>query len=155
MTQLRRSCKKHRSSQIACPQTFWVYPSLAKRPQCGKIVQCQSTIFNADWHLSLGTKKCLSIAKNHPKPSQEFSERLGPFIHKMEGFSRNSLQKVHPNFAQTWEDKFLGIPFLASISGTLQSYGQAVWFKSPKIRGGGTCVNMEPFVLLAFFSPTL
>ena len=30
---------------------------------------------------TVGDGKSLSIAKNHPKPSQEFSERFGPFIH--------------------------------------------------------------------------
>ena len=44
--------------------------------------------------------KSLLIAKNHPKPSQEVSERFGPFIHKMTGSCRNSPQKVHANFAQ-------------------------------------------------------
>ena len=60
-----------------------------------------------------GPKKS-SIAKRHPKPSQELSEQFAPSLHKMKCFSRNSRQKVHPNFAQTWEDKFLGIPFLVS-----------------------------------------
>ena len=44
--------------------------------------------------------KNLSIAEIHPKPPQEFSELFGPFIHKIKGFSRNSRQKVYPNFAQ-------------------------------------------------------
>ena len=37
--------------------------------------------------LDFGDQKSLSIAKNHPKPSQEFSEQFGPSIHKMKGFS--------------------------------------------------------------------
>ena len=53
-------------------------------------------------------QKSLSIAKIHPKPSQEISEQLGPFLHETKGFCRNTSPK-------TWEDKFLGIPFLASI----------------------------------------
>ena len=48
----------------------------------------------------ISDRKSLSIAKNHPKPSQEFSEQFGPSIHEMKGFSRNSRHKVHPNFAQ-------------------------------------------------------
>ena len=66
---------------------------------------------------SFGTIKSLSIAKNHPKPSQEFSERFGPFIHKMKGFSGNSPQKFTRTSPKTWEDDFLGIPFLASKNG--------------------------------------
>ena len=63
----------------------------------------------------IGTGKSLSIAKNHPKPSQEFSERFGPFIHKMKGFRKNSRQKKFTRTSpKSWEDKFLGIPFLAS-----------------------------------------
>ena len=61
--------------------------------------------------LLLGTEKSLSIAKNHPKPSQEFSELFGPSIHKMKGFSRNSPQKVHPNFAQNLGRQILGNTF--------------------------------------------
>ena len=38
----------------------------------------------------IGDRKSLSIAKNHPKPSQEFSEQVRPPIHEMKGFSRNS-----------------------------------------------------------------
>ena len=36
--------------------------------------------------LKSGTEKSLPIAKNHPKPSQEFSEQIGPSIHKTNGF---------------------------------------------------------------------
>ena len=62
-----------------------------------------------DWRSSnFGDRKSLSIAKNHPKPSQEFSEQFGPSIHKMKGFSRNSPQKVHPNFAQNLGRQILG-----------------------------------------------
>ena len=55
--------------------------------------------------------KSLSIAKNHPKPSQEFSEQFGPSIHKMKGFGRNSPPKVHPNFAQNVGRQILGNTF--------------------------------------------
>ena len=66
----------------------------------------------------LGDGESLSIAKNHPKPSQEFSERFGPFIHKMNGFCRNSPQKFTRISPKTWEDKFLGIPlFWPKITG--------------------------------------
>ena len=41
-----------------------------------------------------GGRKSLSIAKNWPKPSQEFSEQFRPFIHIMKGLSRNSPQKL-------------------------------------------------------------
>ena len=61
--------------------------------------------------LSLGDRKSLSIAKNHPKPSQEFSEQFGPSIHKIKGFGRNSPQKVHPNFAQKLGRQILGNTF--------------------------------------------
>ena len=53
----------------------------------------------------------LSIAKNHPKPSQEFSEQFGPSIHKMKGFGKNSPQKVHPDFAQNLDRQILGNTF--------------------------------------------
>ena len=50
----------------------------------------------------IGDQSNLSIAKNHLKPSQKFTEQVGPSIHKMKrGFSGNSPQKIHPNFA--WE----------------------------------------------------
>ena len=58
--------------------------------------------------------RSLSIAKNHLKPSQEFSERLGLSTHKMKGFGRNSPPKVDPNFAQNLGRQFLGMPFFAS-----------------------------------------
>ena len=64
-----------------------------------------------------GDRKSLSIAKNHPKSSQEFSEHFGPAIHKMKGSSGNSPPKVHPNFAQNLGRQILGrIPFRASKS---------------------------------------
>ena len=47
-----------------------------------------------------GDRKSLSTAKNHPKPSQEFREQIGPFLHKMKGFSKISHRKVHPKFAK-------------------------------------------------------
>ena len=59
----------------------------------------------------VGDPKSLSIAKNHLKPSQEFSEQFGPSIHKMKGFCRNSLQKVHANFAQKLGRQILGNTF--------------------------------------------
>ena len=58
-----------------------------------------------------GDRKSLSIAKNHPKPSQEVFEQFGPSIHKMKGLSRNSPQKVHPNFAQNLGRQILGNTF--------------------------------------------
>ena len=50
--------------------------------------------------LLIGDRKSLSIAKNHPKTSQDFSEQFGPSTHKIKGFGKNSHQKVHPNFAE-------------------------------------------------------
>ena len=61
--------------------------------------------------LLFGDQKSLSIAKNHPKPSQEFSEQFGPSIHMLEGFGRNSPQKVHPNFTQNLGRQILGNTF--------------------------------------------
>ena len=56
------------------------------------------------------------MAKNHPKPSQEFREQIGPFLHKMKGFSKISHQKVHAKFAknlgrQILENTFSGAKF--------------------------------------------
>ena len=56
----------------------------------------------------LGDRKSLSIAKNHPKTSQEFSEQFGPSTHEIKGLSKNSHQKVHPNFAKILGRKILG-----------------------------------------------
>ena len=56
-----------------------------------------------------GDQKSLSI-KNHPKPFQEFSEQIGPSMHKMKGFCKNSPPKFTRTWPKTWEDKFLGIP---------------------------------------------
>ena len=56
-------------------------------------------------------RRSLSIAKNHPKPSQEFSEQFGPSIRKMKGFSRNSPERVHPNFAENLGRQILGNTF--------------------------------------------
>ena len=54
----------------------------------------------------------VSIAKNHAKLSHEFSEQFRPpSTHRMKGFSRNSLQKVHPNFAQNLGRQILGNTF--------------------------------------------
>ena len=61
--------------------------------------------------IGFGHRKSLSIANNHPKPSQEFSEQVGPSIHKMEVFSRNSPPKIHPNFAQNLGRQILGNTF--------------------------------------------
>ena len=55
----------------------------------------------------VGDRKRLPIAKNHPKTSQEFSEEFGPVTHKMKAFTKNSHQKVHPNFAKTLETNSL------------------------------------------------
>ena len=91
----------------------------------------------------LGDRKSLSIAKNHPKTSQEFSEQFGPSTHKLKGFGKNSHQKVHPNFAKTWEDKFLGIPFLAPKNAASGSFWtlfglQGALFGLPRAGGRGT-----------------
>ena len=59
----------------------------------------------------VGDRKSLSIAENHLKPSQEFPEQFGPFIYKMKGFSRNSPQKVHANFAENLGREILGNTF--------------------------------------------
>ena len=67
--------------------------------------------FHTNEALIIGDRKSLSIAKNHPKPSQEFSEQFGPSIHEMKGFSRNSPQRVHPNFAQNLGRQILGNTF--------------------------------------------
>ena len=61
--------------------------------------------------LNIGDRKSLPIAKNHPKTSQEFSEQFGPATHKIKGFSKNSLQKVHPNFAKNLGRQILGNTF--------------------------------------------
>ena len=42
----------------------------------------------------IGDRISLSIAKNHPKPSQEFSEQFGPSTHRMKGFSQK--RKISP-----------------------------------------------------------
>ena len=42
-----------------------------------------------------GLKKS-SNSKNHPKPSQEFSEQIGPSIHKIKGFLRIHTKCFHP-----------------------------------------------------------
>ena len=75
----------------------------------------------------IGGQKGLPIAKNHLKPFQEFSEQFSSFTHKMKGFGRNSHQKVLPNFAKTWEDKFLGIPCLAPIRRVLRTFQGGFW----------------------------
>ena len=67
--------------------------------------------FPASEILEFGDGKSLSIAKNDPKPSQELSERFGPFIDKIKGFSRNSPQKVHANFARNLGRQILGNTF--------------------------------------------
>ena len=56
----------------------------------------------------LGDRESLSTAKSHPKTSQDFSEQLGPSTHQIKGFSKNSHQKVHPNFAKLLERQILG-----------------------------------------------
>ena len=65
----------------------------------------------------IGGRKSLSIAKNHPKPSQEFSEQFGPSIHKMKGSGRNSPQKVHPNSAENLGREIFGNTFSGGESG--------------------------------------
>ena len=56
----------------------------------------------------IGDRTSLSIAKNHPKTSQEVSEQFGPSTHKIKGFSKNSHQKVHLNFAKILGRQILG-----------------------------------------------
>ena len=56
----------------------------------------------------LWDRKSLSIAKNHLKTSQEISEQFGPSTHKIKGLSKNSHQKVHPNFAKILGRQILG-----------------------------------------------
>ena len=73
-------------------------------------------------------RKSLSIAKNHPKPSQEFSERLGSSIHKFKGCSGNSHQKVHPNFTQNLGRQILG----KTLSGLKIIRFRRVRFQTPK-----------------------
>ena len=58
--------------------------------------------------LLLFAQKSLSLAKNHPKPSQEFSEQSGPLTHKIKVFGQNSPPKVHPNFAKNLGRQILG-----------------------------------------------
>ena len=98
--------------------------------------------------------KSLSIAKNHPKPSQEFSEQFGASIHKIKGFSRNSPQKVHPNFAQNLGRQILGNTFSGlkkrfGLKGFPSHSSHCSWGlhphcqyyggqPGPSIRGGGT-----------------
>ena len=61
-----------------------------------------------------GDRKSLSIAKNHPKPSQEFSEQFGPSIHKMKGFSRHidpkSSPKLRPKLGKMNSSEYLFCP---------------------------------------------
>ena len=59
----------------------------------------------------IGDRKSLPIAKNHPKPSQEFREQIGPFLHNMKGFSKTSHQKVYPKFAKNFGRQILGNTF--------------------------------------------
>ena len=58
-----------------------------------------------------GDRKSLPIAKNHLKPSQEFREQIGPFLHKTKGFSKIAHQKVHPKFAKSLGRQILGNTF--------------------------------------------
>ena len=58
-----------------------------------------------------GDRKSLAMAKNHPKPSQEFREQIGPFLHKMKGFSKISHHKVHPKLAKNLGRQILGNTF--------------------------------------------
>ena len=57
----------------------------------------------------LGDRKSLPIAKNHPKPSMMFLDKSGLLFTKS-SVIENSHEEVHPNFAKTWEEKFLKIP---------------------------------------------
>ena len=57
---------------------------------------------------SLGGRKSLPKAENHLKPSQKFSEQVGPSTHKMNCFYKTSHQKVDPNFAKNLGRQVLG-----------------------------------------------
>ena len=54
-----------------------------------------------------------SNSKESTEVSQEFSEQIGPFIHRINGFSKNSHEKVHPNFAKNLGRQYLGNTFSA------------------------------------------
>ena len=64
----------------------------------------------------------------------------------VKAFSRNPPPKVHPNFAQTWEDRFLGLPFLVDVSNPFNFFllGGGEWgrevvgFFNENPRGGGS-----------------
>ena len=62
------------------------------------------------------SQKSPSIAKNHPEPSQEFSEQFGPFIHKLKGLVGIRPKMFTQTSPKTREDKFLGVPSLASMT---------------------------------------
>ena len=55
----------------------------------------------------IGYQKSLSIAKNHPKPSPEFSEHFIPSIHKMTALSRIRSRPGKPNQKKGQNEKFM------------------------------------------------
>ena len=100
--------------------------------KCSEIVpEIFEPLFGAD-------RKGLSIAKNHPKPSQEFSEQFGPSIHKLKGFSMNSPQEVHPNFAQNLGRQILGNTFSGLDRWRVRKF-------SGSLRAKGTLISEPPF----------
>ena len=69
--------------------------------QLANVLQEHQSIWLSPFCTSTGDRKSLSIAKNHPKPSQEFSEQFGPSIHiKLWVSVGFHPPKVPPNFAK-------------------------------------------------------
>ena len=103
----KKTKKKHINSFLTPPSPGTIPPKfrfLSPRKNVGK--ESKTELGHC-----FGDRKSLSIAKNHPKPSQEFSEQFGPSIHKIKGFRRNSPRKVHPNFAENLGREILGNTF--------------------------------------------
>ena len=105
------------------------------------------------WKMTPGKcdQKSLPIAKNHLKTSQEISEQFGPFIHKMKGFSKNSPQKVHPNFAQNSGRQILGETFSGPNYGKCRIWLGACWRWWER---ESVCVCISPYPELLDFSPS-
>ena len=101
-----------------CLSSIWLHlcHSLHRSLEVAVRAPIHKTEKRGDMSASFRERKSLSIAKNHPKTSQEFSEQFGPSTHKIKGFSKNSHQKLTRSSPKTWEDKFLGIPFLVKSS---------------------------------------
>ena len=97
----------------------------------------------------VGDRKSLSIAKNHPKPSQDFLDNSDLPLTKS-----SVLVGVHPKkftrtSPKTWEDKFLGRHFRASKGGHattrfLERFLEgALGNPCHLIRKGRTCARAE------------